>query len=64
MLGAVVLVIFAAIGVAHVAYPDRFINQYLIQKYGLPALRLWYRMVGAIFAGFAIYVLYAVFLRG
>lgn len=58
------LVFFAAIGVAHVVCPDQFIPQYLIQKHGLPPLRMWYRICGAGLAGFSIYVFYTVYFRG
>ena len=63
MLGAVVLVIFAAVGVAHAVYPDRFIKPYVLRRYGLSASRLQTQIAGAVFAGVAIYILYDAFLR-
>jgi hypothetical protein len=63
-LAAVVLVFFAAIGVAHVVYPDWFIKRSGVRKGG-EMLTEWnrsgFRIAGAIFAGFAIYVLYHLF---
>ena len=60
-LGAAVLVLFAAIGVAHVVNPDWFIKRSSIRKGGEMLTewnRLGFQIVGAIFAGFAIYGLY------
>jgi hypothetical protein len=56
-----VLLILAAVGVAHVVNPDRFIARSGVRKGGelLTAWnRLGFRVVGAIFAGFALYLLY------
>jgi len=63
MLAAGVLVIFAAVGVAHVFYPDRFIKPYVLQRYGLSTSRLMTRILGGVFAGAAIYILSDFFLR-
>jgi len=56
MLGVVVLVIFAAVGAAHVAYPDRFIPIYLRRWYGPQSARLQIRIVGMLFTAFATYL--------
>ena len=60
--GGAVLVFFAAYGIAHVIYPDRFMKPW---HRGGEMLTEWNRLgiqlAGAIFAGFAIYVLYSVF---
>jgi len=61
MLGAAVLVVFAAIGVAHIVNPDWFIKRSAVRKGGEMLTdwnRLGFQVVGAIFAGFAIYGLY------
>jgi hypothetical protein len=61
MLVAVVLVFFAAIGVAHVVYPDWFIKRSSVRKGGEMQTewnRLGFQIAGAIFAGFAVYLLY------
>lgn len=63
-LGVVVLVIVAVIGVGHVVRPDRFMPSHLVHTYGLPTARLTTRGFGVVIAGFAIYVFYAVYLRG
>ena len=63
ILAAGVLVIFTAVGVGHVFYPDRFIKPYVLRRYGLSASRLVTRLLGGIFAGGAIYILYDFFLR-
>lgn len=64
ILGGAVLVFFAAYGIAHVLYPDRFMKPW---HRGGEMLTEWNRLgiqvAGAIFAGFAIYVLYSVFGR-
>lgn len=54
----VVLVLFACIGVAHVINPDPFIKRSGAPKGGemLTAVnRLGFRVVGVVFAGFALY---------
>jgi hypothetical protein len=63
-LGVVLLVIVALIGVGHVLRPDRFMPSHLVQTYRLPTARLTTRGFGVLIAGFAIYVLYDVYLRG
>lgn len=64
ILGGAVLVFFAAYGIAHVLYPHRFMKP---QHRGGEMLTGWNRLgiqiVGAIFAGFAIYVLYSILQR-
>jgi hypothetical protein len=60
MLVAVVLLFFAAIGVAHVVYPDWFIKRSGARKGGEMLTewnRLGFQIAGAIFAGFAVYLL-------
>ena len=64
MLAAVVLVAFAAIGVAHVVYPDWFLKRSGVRKGGEMLTewnRLGFQITGAIFAGFAVYLLYHLF---
>jgi hypothetical protein len=63
VLGAAGLVVFAVIGVGHVVRPDRFTPSHLRQRYGLPMARLTTQIFGVVIAGFAIYVLYHIFLR-
>ena len=62
IVGGAVLIFFAAYGIAHVLYPDRFMKP---SHRGGEMLTEWNRIgiqiAGAIFAGFAIYVLYSVF---
>ena len=61
MLAAVVLLLFAAVGVAHVVYPDWFIRRSSARKGGEMLTewnRLGFQIAGAIFAGFAVYLLY------
>jgi hypothetical protein len=61
MIGVVFFVFFAAIGIGHVVKPDWFIKRSGIRKGGemLTELnRLEFRIGGALFAGFATYVLY------
>ena len=62
ILGSVVLVFFALYGSAHVLYPDRFLNPW---QRGGKMLTGWNRteiqITGAIFAGFAVYVLCSMF---
>jgi hypothetical protein len=61
MLAAVVLVFFGVIGVAHVVYPDWFIKRSGVRKGGEMLTewnRLGFQIAGAIFAGFAVYLLY------
>lgn len=55
MLAAAILVFFAAIGVAHVVYPDWFIKRSGVRKGGEMLTewnRLGFQIAGAIFAGF------------
>jgi len=60
------LLAFFCIGVAHIVKPDWFIKRSGVRKGG-ELLSDWNRMgfqiVGAIFAGFAAYVLYQLFRR-
>jgi di/tricarboxylate transporter len=62
----VVLVFFAAIGVAHVINPDRFIKHTGVRKGG-EMLGKWnrdsFRVVGVVFTAVAIYILYELFRR-
>jgi uncharacterized membrane protein len=51
LLGAVVLLVFAIIGVAHVLYPDRFAKPHLRDRTDI-------RLGGLIFATFSVYLLY------
>lgn len=64
MLMAIVLVLFAAIGIAHVVSPDRFLKRSGIRKGG-EMLTEWnragFQFAGAVFAGLAIYLLYVLF---
>jgi hypothetical protein len=59
------LLLFAGVGVAHVLYPDRFIRRnYGVRKGGEMLTewnRLGFRIAGAIFALFALWLLYKVF---
>jgi hypothetical protein len=62
----VVLVAFAGIGIAHVFKPDYFLKRSGVRRGG-ELLTEWncigFQIAGAIFAAFAIYLLY-VFFRG
>jgi hypothetical protein len=61
MIGVVVLVFFAAVGVAHVVTPDWFIRRSGVRKGGemLTDLnRLGFQFVGAVLACGSVYVLY------
>jgi uncharacterized membrane protein len=62
VIGVVVLLFFAGYGIAHVIYPDKFMKTW---HRGGEMLTGWNRfgiqIAGAIFAGFAIYVLYSLF---
>ena len=64
ILGGAVLVLFAAYGIAHVFYPDQFMKPW---HRGGEMLTEWNRLgiqvVGAILAGFAVYVLCNIFGR-
>lgn len=58
------LVAFAGIGIAHVFKPDYFIRRSGVRKGGellTESNRLGFQIAGAVFAGFAIYLLYVVF---
>jgi hypothetical protein len=58
------LVAFAGIGIAHVFKPDYFIKRSGVRKGGellTESNRLGFQVAGAVFAGFAIYLLYVVF---
>jgi hypothetical protein len=60
-LAGVVLVFLAAIGAAHVAYPDWFIKRSGVRKGGEMLTewnRLGFQIAGVIVASFAVYVLY------
>jgi hypothetical protein len=62
MVGVAFLVLFACVGIAHVISPDWFIEQSGVRKGGemLTAWnRLSFRIVGAIFTGVAVYILYS-----
>jgi hypothetical protein len=60
--GVAVLLFFAGCGIFHVIYPDKFMKPW---HRGGEMLTDWNRLgiqiAGAIFAGFAIYVLYSIF---
>jgi hypothetical protein len=62
VIGVVVLLFFAGYGIAHVICPDRFMKP---RHRGGEMLTDWNRLgiqiAGAIFAGFAIYVLFSIF---
>ena len=65
VLGATFLILFAAVGVAHVINPDWFTKHSGIRKGGGMLTewnRLQFQVVGGLFAGLAIYGLY-LFLR-
>lgn len=61
---AILLLGFAAIGIAHIFKPDYFIKHSGVRRGG-DLLNRWnranFQIVGAIFAGFAIYLLYILF---
>jgi hypothetical protein len=61
MVLTLILSIFFCVGVAHVAKPDWFIKRSGVLKGG-ELLTTWnrlsFRVAGALFAGFAIYLLY------
>jgi hypothetical protein len=62
----VVLVAFAGIGIAHVFKPDYFLKRSGVRRGGELLTewnRIGFQIAGAIFAAFAIYLLY-VFFRG
>jgi len=60
------LLAFAGIGIAHTFRPDYFLKRSGLRRGG-EFLREWNRLgfqiAGAIFAGFAVYLLYVVFRR-
>jgi hypothetical protein len=62
ILGVALLLIFVGYGIAHVIFPDHFMKP---SHRGGEMLtdwnRLGIRIAGAIFAGFAVYVLYGIF---
>ena len=62
LLGALMLIFFIGIGIAHLINPDWFIKRSGVRKGG-EVLEKWnrdsFRLVGAIFTGGAGYVLYA-----
>jgi len=64
--GVLMLLAFAGFGIAHIFKPDYFVKRSGVRR-GSELLTEWNRLgfqiVGAIFAGFAIYLLY-VFFRG
>ena len=59
--GVALLLFFAGYGIAHVIHPDRFMKPW---HRGGEMLTDWNRLgiqiAGAVFAGFAIYVLYSI----
>jgi hypothetical protein len=58
------LLVFAGIGIAHIFRPGYFIKRSGVRRGGAMLTewnRLGFQMAGAIFAGFAIYVLYVLF---
>ena len=60
-IAAIILLVFAAIGVAHVVNPDPFIRRSGVLKGGellTRSNRVQFRVVGALFAGLALYLLY------
>jgi hypothetical protein len=64
MLAAVVLVLFVAIGLAHVVYPEWFVGRSSVRKGGEMLTewnRLGFQFAGVVFAAFAIYGLYILF---
>jgi hypothetical protein len=60
------LVAFAGIGVGHIFRPDYFVKRSGVRRGGELLTewnRLAFQIAGAIFAGFAIYLLYVLFRR-
>ena len=60
-----VMLLFAAVGIAHVVDPDRFLQRSGIRKGGemlTTVNRLQIRIVNAVLAGFSIYLLYVLLL--
>ena len=60
------LLAFAGIGIAHIFRPDYFIKRSGVRRGGALLTewnRLGFQIAGAIFAGFAIYLLYVLFRR-
>jgi len=60
------LLAFAGIGIAHIFSPDYFIKRSGVRRGGELLTewnRLGFQIAGAIFAGFAIYLLYVLFRR-
>jgi hypothetical protein len=61
VIGVVVLLFFAGLGIAHVIYPHKFMKPW---HRGGEMLTDWNRLgiqiAGAVFAGFAIYLLYSI----
>ena len=60
-IAAVMLAVFAGIGVAHVINPDPFIGRSGVLKRGellTRSNRFHFRIVGALFAALAIYLMY------
>ena len=61
-----VLLAFAGVGIAHIFKPDYFMKRSAVRRGGELLTewnRLGFQIAGAVFAGFAIYLLY-VFFRG
>ena len=61
VLVALFLLVFAGIGIAHVLNPDRFIARSGVRKGGellTTGNRFGFRIAGAMFTGWALYVLY------
>ena len=58
------LLAFAGIGIGHIFKPDYFIKRSGVRRGGellTESNRLGFQVAGAVFAGFAIYLLYVVF---
>ena len=63
---AIALLAFVGIGIAHIFRPDYFIKRSGVRRGGdllTEWNRLGFQIAGAIFAGFAIYLLYVLFRR-
>ena len=62
VVGGAVLAFFAAYGIAHMIYPDRFMKPWHRGGQMLTDWNRWgIRIAGAIFAGFGLYVLSSIF---
>ena len=61
-----ILVTFAGVGIAHIFKPDYFVKRSGVRKGGdllTEWNRIGFQIAGAIFAAFAIYLLYVLFRR-